>query len=221
MNTCRKRTNEEAARVVIADTYKLFAEACKHLLEPEFRVIAIVTNGAETAEVVARVSPDVIVADAEMPRINALGSFKKLRLASSQLPRLVMLTSRFGSETAIGEFRRGASAVVSKRGGAQELLTAIRSVLAGEYYVSKAITQASVDSLLKEASERRGQREITDRQRQILRLLAQGMAVKEVADFLGVSAGTAYFHKYRAMSVLNIRSNAELFRYVMQHEAAG
>jgi DNA-binding NarL/FixJ family response regulator len=208
-------------RIVIADTYRLFAEACKTLLQPEFEVIAIVTDGVEIPEVVARDSPELIVADAEMPRIKPLGCYKKLRGESSQFPKLLILTSRFGTETAIGEFRKGASAVVSKQCDAQELLRAVRAVVLGEHYVSAAITQASLESLLKQASDCRGHLEITDRQHEILRLLAQGMAPKEVAGFLGVCAATVNFHKYKAMSLLNIRSNAELFRYVQRHEAAG
>ncbi len=221
MNICRSRSDQEAMRIVIADTYRLFAEACKTLLEPEFEVIAIVTDGAAIPEVVARVSPQLIVADAEMPRIRPLRYCKKLQGESFQFPKLVILTSRFGTETAIGEFRKGASAVVSKQCGAQELLRAVQLVALGEHYLSAAVTQASVESLLKQASDCRGHLEITDRQREILRLLAQGMAVKEVAEFLGVCVGTVNFHKYRAMALLNFRSNAELFRYVIQHEASG
>ncbi len=221
MNISSSTPNQEGTRIVIADTYRLFAEACSTLLQPEFKVMAIVTDGAELPEVVARVSPELIVADAEMPRIRPRGSCKKLQSESSHFPKLVILTSRFGTGTAIGEFRKGASAVVSKQCGAEELLRALRSVALGEYYVSAAVTQTSVESLLKQASDCRGHLEITDRQREILRLLAQGMAVKEVAEFLGVCVGTVNFHKYRAMALLNLRSNADLFRYVIQHDAAG
>ena len=74
--------------------------------------------------------------------------------------------------------------------------------------MSAAVTQTSVESLLKQASDCQGHLEITDRQREILRLLAQGMAVKAVADVLGVCIGTVNFHKYRAMALLNLKSNA-------------
>jgi DNA-binding NarL/FixJ family response regulator len=221
MNICSSPANQEATRIVIADTHRLFAEACGTLLQPEFKVMAIVTHGAELPEVVARVSPELIVADAEMPRIRPFGCWKNLQGKSSQHPKLVILTSRFGTGTAIGEFRKGACAVVSKQCGTQELLRAVRSVELGEYYVSAAITQTSVESLLKQASDCRGHLEITDRQREILRLLAHGMAVKEVAEFLGVCVSTVNFHKYRAMTLLNLRSNADLFRYVIQRDAAG
>ena len=126
MNISSSPPNQEAMRIVIADTYRLFAEACKTLLQPEFKVIAIVTDGAEIPEVVARVSPELIVADAEMPRIRPFGCWKNLQGESSQFPKLVILTSRFGTETAIGEFRKGASAVVSKQCGTQELLRAVQ-----------------------------------------------------------------------------------------------
>ena len=107
MNISSGPVNQEASRIVIADTYRLFAEACKALLQPESKGIAIVTDGAEVPEVVAGVSPELIVADAEMPRIRPSGCCKKSSGCSRpQIPKLVILTSRFGTETAIGESRR-------------------------------------------------------------------------------------------------------------------
>src|SRR5207248_4905770 len=97
MNICRRRSKKEAMGIVIADTYRLFAEACKTLLEPEFEVTAIVTDGAEIPEVVARVSPELIVVDGEMPRIPPLAWYKALQGESSKLPKIVILTSRFGT----------------------------------------------------------------------------------------------------------------------------
>ena len=77
MNICGSTPNQEATRIVIADTYRLFAEACSTFLQPEFKVMGIVTDGAELPEVIARVSPELIVADAEMPGIRPRGSCKK------------------------------------------------------------------------------------------------------------------------------------------------
>ncbi len=219
MNVRRPLKKRQVVRILIADTFKLFGETCRTVFEPEFEVVGVVTDASEISGAAARLRPSVIVADAEMPRIDGLRSVEKSE-GESSCPKVVMLTERFGSGIAIEHFRRGASAVVSKQCEPNELLRAVRFANAGKYYVSPNITPTSVASLLREGASCKRQREITDRQQQIVRLLAHGMIAKEIAYSLGVSQGTVYFHKNRVMSALNIRSNSELFRYAMQQEVA-
>jgi DNA-binding NarL/FixJ family response regulator len=210
---------QPAKRILIADSFRLYAEACKALLDPEFDVVAVVSDGAEIPGVAAGVAPDVVVADAEMPRLDMLKSLGKSS-AEKTAPKLVMLRVRFGRETAVEQLRRGASAIVSKQSGAADLLEGVRLALAGGHYVSANITRAAVQSLVREATSRKRQRQLTDRQQQIIRLMTQGVSAKEIAYRLGITQGNVYFHKYRVMSVLNLSSNAELFRYVVQHGGA-
>lgn len=218
MNTRSTQQAQHARRILVADPLKLFADACKAVVEPEFDVVAIVTDGAEIPEVVARVAPGVIVADAEMPRIDTLKSLGKY-WGEKPAPKIVMLTTRFGSEICVEQFRLGASAIVSKQSDAHELVTALRSVVAGEHYISPNMTRAAVESVVREATSSK-RRRLTDRQQQIFTLLTQGMSAKEIAYRLGVSQGNVYFHKNRVMSALNMNSDAELLRYAIQQEGA-
>jgi DNA-binding NarL/FixJ family response regulator len=169
MNTSSTQLEQSARRILVADPFKLFADACKTLVEPEFEVVAIVTDGAEIPEVVTRVAPGVILADAEMPRIDSLKSLGK-SWGEEPAPKIVMLTTRSGTETCVEQFRLGASAIVSKQSDAHELVTALRSVVAGEYYISPNITRAAVESVVREATSSK-RRRLTDRQQQIFRLL--------------------------------------------------
>ena len=219
MNVRRPQKKRQVVRILIADTFKLFGETCRTLFEPEFEVVGVVTNASEISEAAAELRPSVIVVDAEMPHIDRLRSVEKPPDERS-CPKVVILTERFGSRVAVEQFRWGASAVVSKQCDASELLRAVRFAIAGKHYVSSTITPISVTRLLREGTSCKRQREITDRQQQIVRLLAQGMIAKEIAYSLGVSQGTVYFHKNRVMSALNIRSNSELFRYAMRQETA-
>ena len=140
--------------------------------------------------------PHVIVADAEMPRIGGLRSIGKSP-DEGPFPKVVILTERFGRAVAVEQFRRGASAIVSKQGDANELLRAVRFAIAGKHYVSPTITPISTACLLREGTSCKRQRDITDRQQQIVRPLAQGMIAKEIAYSLGLSQATVYFHKNR------------------------
>src|SRR5512135_1395552 len=118
------------ARLVLADDHRLLADACCRLLEPEFQVVAVVTDGRALIEVALTMKPDVAVVDIAMPHLNGLDAAEKIK---RQLPsvQVIFLTMSMDADLAAEAFRRGASAYVLKHSGATELLTAIRRVLRG------------------------------------------------------------------------------------------
>jgi DNA-binding NarL/FixJ family response regulator len=122
------------------------------------------------------------------------------------------------TDLAVEAFRRGASAYLVKTCAAAELKTAIREVLNGRSYLSPLITEGTVDLLLrKETVLGQEGSPLTERQREVLQLLAEGKSMKEVASILILSTRTVAFHKYRIMEVLRLRSNAELVQYAMRN----
>lgn len=203
------------ARLLIADDHVLLAEACKSLLEPEFEVVGIVTNGRALLEVASELNPHIVILDISMPCLNGLDAGQQLKQTMPTV-KLVYLTMSVEAEVAAEAFRRGASGYVLKSSGAGELTAAIRHVLKGESYLSPSITKDTVKQLLKD-SQSYPEKRVTVRQSEVLQLLAEGKSMKEIAGILSLKPGTVAFHKYRIMESLGFKTNAELLRYAIKH----
>jgi DNA-binding NarL/FixJ family response regulator len=207
-------------RLLLADDHTLIAEACKHLLEPEFEVVGIVENGRTLVKAVMEEKPDIVVLDIAMPRMDGLDAGMRIK---QLLPatKLVYLTMNMSPEVAAEAFRRGASAYVVKSSAASELITAIRRALVSESYLSPLITRDTVDFLLRSGTSYRQEKRITHRQSEVLQLVAEGMSMKEVAAALNLNPGTVAFHKYKIMENLGLKTNAELLLYAIKHHLIG
>jgi DNA-binding NarL/FixJ family response regulator len=110
---------------------------------------------------------------------------------------------------------------VVKNSAAAELITAVRRALKSESYLSPAITKETVDFLLRSRNSYIAEKKITQRQSEILRLLAEGKSMKEIASVLDLKPGTVAFHKYRIMESLGLKTNAELIQYALKHHLIG
>ncbi|MGB8889224.1 MAG: response regulator transcription factor [Candidatus Korobacteraceae bacterium] len=207
---------QSPARLVIADDHRLLADACRRLLEPEFQVVAVVTDGRALINAAVTLKPDIVIVDIAMPLLNGLDAAERIK---QRLPsvKLVFLTMSNDAELAAEAFRRGAAAYVLKQSSADELVTAIRKVQCGQSYLSPLITRETVTLLLDRGKCRDDSRRLTGRQSEILQLLAEGMSMKLTASVLGITPGTVAFHKYRMMETLGVKTNAELLRYAMNH----
>jgi len=204
--------HKPSARLLIADDHKLLAEACKTILEPEYEVVKIVTDGRALLEAAFALKPDVVILDIAMPLLNGLDAAGQIK---HKMPaaKLVFLTMNMTAEVAAEAFRRGASAYVPKHSAIDELIFAIRKVVHGESYLSPLIARETVNFLL---NQRKTQtRHITSRQSEVLQLLAEGMSMKEVAHVLNIKPGTVAFQKYRMMETLGVKTNADLLKYAL------
>ena len=208
--------NRHRPRLLIADDHKLVAEACKNLLEPEFEVVGIVSDGRAMLEAAAELRPDVVVLDIGMPQLNGLDAGEQLK-QKNRAVKVVYLTMNVGADVAAEAFRRGASGYVLKHCTADELVVAVRRVLRGESYLSPLITKETVDFLLRTGAVYKEEKRITGRQCEVLQFLAEGKSMKEIAYMLQLKPGTVAFHKYRIMEVLRVKSNAELIEYAIKH----
>jgi DNA-binding NarL/FixJ family response regulator len=206
-----------SARLLIADDHQLMAEGCKSLLEPEFEVVGIVSDGRTLVKTAVSLKPDVIVVDVGMPHLNGLDASEQLK---QKLPsaKIVFLTMNTAAEISAEAFRRGASAYVLKHSAAEELVTAIRKVVRGESYLSPLIAKETVTYLITKGRSRASEKQITKRQSEILQLLAEGMSMKQVAAELDLKPGTVAFHKYRMMEALGVKTNAELLEYAIKRQ---
>lgn len=207
---------DHRTRVVIADDHKLLAEACKNLLEPEFNVVALVSDGRELLKVATELRPDVVVLDISMPQLNGLDAGWMIKEENRSI-RLVYLTMSLGADVAAEAFRRGASGYVLKQCSAEELQVAVRRVVRGESYLSPLITRDTVEFLLRSGAMYHEEKHISSRQREVLQLLAEGKSMKEIAYILQLKPGTVAFHKYRIMDILGIKNSASLIEYAIRH----
>jgi DNA-binding NarL/FixJ family response regulator len=208
--------NRHRARVLIADDHKLVAEACKGLLEPEFDVVGIVSDGRALLQATTELRPDVVILDISMPQLNGLDAGEQIK-QKSRGTKLIFLTMMLGPDVAAEAFRRGASGYVLKHCNAEELVIAVRRVLRGESYLSPAITKDTVEYLLRTGAVYREQKHISGRQSEVLQLLAEGKSMKEIAFILNLKPGTVAFHKYQIMDVLGIKTSAGLIEYAIKH----
>ncbi len=205
------------ARLLIADDHKLLAEACKSILEPEFEVVGIVTDGRSMVSAAATLKPDVIILDISMPQLNGLDAAEQIKHKQPYI-KLVFLTMNLGADVAAEAFRRGATGYVLKQSAAEELVVAIRKVIQGASYLSPLIARETVTFLLNQRNTAAKENRITKRQSEILQLLSEGMSMKQVASVLDVKPGTVAFHKYRMMETLNVKTNAELLEYAIKRQ---
>jgi len=204
-------------RIIIADDHTLVAEACRKLLEPDYEVVATVSDGRALVRAVAELRPHLVIVDVAMPILNGLDAGQQ---AKELIPsvKLIFLTMNHDADLAAEAFRRGASGYLVKTCAASELVVAVREVLRGKSYLSPMIAKDTVDFLLRQDKKLVDEAErLTERQREVLQLLAEGKCMKDVASVLNVTTRTVAFHKYRIMEVLNIKTNAALIQYAIRN----
>jgi len=199
-------------RIIMADDHLLLLEAFKALLEPEFDVVATVTDGRTLLEECARLNPDVVLLDIGMPLLNGLDAGRQLK-AQRRSIKLIYLTMDPNPDLAGEALRIGAAGYVLKSSAAQELKQAIQEALRGRSYITPLITREVVGSLIE---QRTPHQELTARQREVLQLLAEGKSMKEVAAILDLTPRTVAFHKYRMMEQLRLKSSAELVKFAVR-----
>jgi DNA-binding NarL/FixJ family response regulator len=202
------------ARVLLADDHQMVAEGLVSLLKEEFDVAGVVADGAALLAAVGPLAPDVVVADVEMPVLGGLEALRRLRALGVGVP-FVVLTMHADAHLATEALRAGASGYVLKASAGEELLRAVREALHGRVYLTPLLAKDVLAPLA--APEVR----LTPRQRQVLRLVADGLTMKEVAAALGLSRRTVETHKYDVMQALRLGTTADLIRYALQHGLAG
>jgi DNA-binding NarL/FixJ family response regulator len=204
-------------RVLLADDHQIVAEGLRSLLEPEFELVGIVTDGREAVAAALKLRPDVVVMDITMPSLNGIEAAHQLRAAGLSV-KVVFLTMHRDAAYAARALDAGAAGFVLKIAAAAELKTAVHQALQGGTYVTP---QIAADLLQAYRERERGQTrnfdQLTHRQREVLQLVAEGNSAKEMARLLHISPRTAEFHKARLMLALGAESTADLIQYAIRH----
>jgi DNA-binding NarL/FixJ family response regulator len=207
-------------RLVLADSQAVLAEALACLLEPDFEVVGVATDGAELITQATRLTPALVVTDVSLPRLSGLAAGGRL---ARTLPdtRVVFLTACEDVEVAAEAFRLGASGYVLRSTSGQELVRALRAALRGGRWLSAALAGGDLAALPAPAPGSGPLGRLSPRKREVVRLLAEGHSMKETAAVLGISARTVAYHKYQAMETLSVRSSAQLVRFAVESRLIG
>ncbi len=204
--------------VVIADDHPLVADGLARILAASYDVVAIAVNGRELVEQALRLRPDVVCVDVAMPEINGIQAALQIHGALPRT-RIVFVTQQIEISYVRAAFRAGGSAYVAKQSATGELTEAIAKVLAGGTYITHLLSAeaAAFQNELTFDPAKVYTDPLTDRQREVLKLVAEGKTAKEIALLLNISSKTVEFHKQSIMDELGIRTIAELTRYAISH----
>lgn len=201
-------------RIVLADDHTILLDGLRRILEPEFAVVGVATDGRQLIRTIEELKPDLAVADISMPLLNGLDALRQCKAARLRT-RFIFLTANLDVGLATEAFRLGAAGYVLKLAAGEELAGAIREVLAGRTYVTPRIAGEVMQNLMNpEASEKV---QLTIREREVLQLLAEGKTLKEIGALLNMSPRTAEFHKNNLVAKTGLRTTAELARYAARH----
>ena len=204
-------------RVLLADDHVIVAEALKRLLEPEFELVGVVDDGFALLEAAAEKKPDVIVTDISMPGLNGIEALEELKKKNPDV-HVVCLTMHRDVSYARRALDAGALGYVLKNSAPEELVMAVRAAAAGRAFITSAIAGEVLQSVQSgDDAEADPIRKLTLRQREILRLLTDGLSAKKIAKRLDISPRTVEFHKYSMMDTLGVSTSTELIRFALEH----
>ena len=201
---------------LIADDHPVVLEGLQRILQDHCILIGTACNGQELFEVARRLRPQVIVTDISMPVMNGIEAVRQL-CQSGIPPAIIVLSMHEDKDLAMESLRAGARAYVLKSTIATELATAIQTALSGRVYVSPAISRGETFEF-EQAHKRPVKRSnsLTVREREVLQLIAEGKARKEMSSILNDAIRTIAFHKSNLMEKLGLHTTAELTQYAIR-----
>jgi DNA-binding NarL/FixJ family response regulator len=202
-------------KVLLADDHAIIAEGLARLIGDVADLVGQVNDGVRLVEDVRRLRPDIVVADITMPGMSGIDAMRQLK-AEGSTARFIFLTIHTEARLAAEAMRAGASGYLLKQAVGNELFDAIKAVASGRTYLTPLITGEVLQKLT--APTDSAERELTPRQREVLRLLAEGKRMKEIASELDISVRTVENHKAQLLQVLSLGSTADLVRFaIKQH----
>jgi two-component system, NarL family, invasion response regulator UvrY len=204
-------------RILIADDHTLFREGLKHIMSeyPDLVVADEASNGQEVLEKIWNNEFDMVLLDITMPGMTGLEALKQLKNEKPKLPVLV-LSMHPEEQYAVRVIRAGASGYLRKESAPDELITAIRQISQGRKYITPSLAEKLAFEV--EADSEKAPHDIlSDREYQVLRMIAEGKTVKYIAMELSLSAKTVSTYRARIMEKMKMTTNAELMHYVMKH----
>jgi len=210
----QERSVKKNVNIVLAEDHTILREGLKALLssQPDLKVVAEAGDGLDAIRCVQNHAPDMILLDLSMPRMTGLDAIKEIKRISTDT-KIIVLTVHSTEEYILATLQAGADGYVLKDAHSTELLTAIRHVLDGRRYLSPGISGTVIDGLLqgeKTSAIRSAWETLTQREREILKLVAEGHKNKDIADLLCISVKTVEKHRANLMEKLDLHNVAAL-----------
>jgi two-component system, NarL family, response regulator NreC len=203
-----------AVRVMLADDHEMVRQGLRVLLEREgFEVVAEAPDGREAMKLCEVHHPEVAILDLAMPLLNGVDAAREIIKANPRT-KVVLLTMHTEDHLILESLRAGVTGYVLKTKASGELVQALRAVCRGEMFLTQSISRTIVQAFL--LKDDLPEKPISDRERQVLQLVAEGKTTKEIATLLGISVKTAESHRSNMMEKLDIHDTAGLVRYAVR-----
>lgn len=204
-------------RVLVADDHTIVREGLKQILAKsgDLAVAGEAANGNDVLKMVREQAWDVLVTDMSMPGRSGIELIKLVKEACPKLPVLVL--SMYGEEQyAVRAIRAGASGYLTKESASEQLVAAIRKIASGGIHVSAAVAEALFNTV-RGGNSAKPHEQLSDREFQVLQLIAGGNSVADIASLLNLSPKTVSTHKTRILEKMSMSNQAELIRYAIEH----
>ncbi|GAB1452526.1 response regulator transcription factor [Draconibacterium sp.] len=206
-------------QVLIVDDHQLFREGVVTLLSSaeNIEVIAQAQDGQDAIEKVKQFNPDVVLLDIAMPRMNGIEATRKLKLLKPDI-KIVILSMHLEKEYVKGVLEAGADGYLVKNCTYLQLTDAIHSVHAGKKYLSQDIADQVISGYLSPSESKENDFDkLSEREKEIFLLFAEGKSAREIGDILFISIKTVNTHKQNLLEKLNLKSNAEMIKYALKN----
>jgi DNA-binding NarL/FixJ family response regulator len=207
-------------KVVIAEDHQLFREGLRSMLSSrkDIRIVGEASDGLEAIRCIKKKNPEMLLLDISMPRLDGISVIKDLRPQFPDL-KILVLTIHESDHYILETFKAGVNGYCVKDSSRSELLCAIDSVLAGKTYISPGIAGEVMEGYLarhKTLKKHSAWERVTQREREVLKLVAEGYTNKEIADFLNISVKTVEKHRANIMKKIGLHNVAALTYYAVQ-----
>lgn len=205
-------------KVIVVDDHQMFIDGISELIKgmPEIEIVGEANNGVDLIDLLSKQAADVILMDVNMPKMDGYEATKKL---VSEYPetKVIMLTMHDSSAYIQKLIKAGASGYILKNTGKAELQAAIETVADGETYYSQKVTQRIMQGLQKKEKQKNAVVELTDREKDVLKLIAEEFTTHEIADKLCISHHTVESHRKNLIAKLGVRNIAGLVKYAVEN----
>ena len=208
-------------RILLAEDHRIVRDGLRMLLqsEPDLVVVAEAENGREAVARAKETHPDVAVLDISMPEMSGLEATRLIKAESPQT-QILILTMHESDEYFFRALEAGASGYVLKKAATQDLIDAARAVARGEAFLYPSVAKKLIGDYVRRAesgTEQSGYATLSEREREVLLLLAQGVSNQEIADRLAITSSTLQTHRAHVLEKLGLRTTADLIKYAVQH----
>jgi two-component system, NarL family, nitrate/nitrite response regulator NarL len=212
--------SKQVVRILVADDHAIFRDGLRKLLEvaDDVQIVGEASNGVECVKMLQKLKPDILLLDLRMPEKDGLGVLEEINFDS--LPtRVIVLTAAEDDRDVVRAMRLGARGVVLKQSASDLLLKSIRKVSDGEIWLDNRMTAEVIDAFKKssESGQRREKPLLSDREKEIVQLVAQGFRNREIGEKLFISEQTVKNHLHNIFDKLGVSDRLELALYAIHH----